>query len=103
MPSIHFVERNDSIRRRETDRTHWESGDWVITPQRAQTLVGGNVYFHRGQKERSHFGGAITGFRVIAAPHPNAGRLIFEFTFDDACRDVPSPSSGWGNEQNYQP
>lgn len=46
-PVNRFVKLDDNV---------WESGAWKLTEDRAQKLVGGEIYFHRNRTEigRAH-------------------------------------------------
>lgn len=45
-------------------RTFW-SGNWDLSDDEAEALVGGWIYLHTAKSERSYYGGPITGFSRI--------------------------------------
>ena len=92
---IHVIEKADLIRRIE-DNIH-ESGYWDIKPQTAESLIGGDIYFHRKQKEESFFGGKILAYRIHEEEDERKGRIIFRFEFSREHRNILSGSGGWSN------
>src|SRR6266853_4691835 len=94
---IHLIERMGHIQKIE-GRIH-ESGLWDITPQTAQSLVGGDIYFHKKQKEVSYFGGKILGYRVHEGNDEYHGRIIFRFESSTEHKNVHSGEGGWSNEK----
>lgn len=99
MPQVHFIEK---LRNQKTiDRTthSCESGNWQVAHAKAQSLIGGRIYFHETQAGESYFGGVITGFRILPPPDPQAGRVVFIFTADQEGKGVRAGNSGWRNEQ----
>ena len=77
----------------------WESGNWVLGVKTAEALIGGYVYLHKAQTRPSHYGGRVIGYRVLAAPEPDAGRLVIHFQPDPSCKGVLAGPDGWGNEK----
>ena len=93
--TIHLLEKESLMKKLEGD-VH-ESGFWKVTPKVAESLIGGDIYFHKKQKESSYFGGKILGYRIHEENDERHGRIIFRF---EACRDhrdVLSGSGGWSN------
>jgi len=89
---IHLVEKlNNFVRLKEN---LWESGWWVLQESAAAKLVGGKIYFHKEQQERSFYGGNITGYRVVREGK-HEGLVVFEFKHDKDCRNVKTDKSGW--------
>ncbi len=101
MPAVHFVERKNNVRRLP-DGT-WESGFWVVSEERARQLIGGDLYLHSGQKEPSHFGGQILGYRVHhdAVDSEIDGRLVFQLMPTPAHKGVLAAGARWGNEKAF--
>ncbi|HVZ45618.1 MAG TPA: hypothetical protein VHA82_17540 [Ramlibacter sp.] len=101
MPSIHLIERLNNVRRL-ADGT-WESGFWVVAEEKARELIGGDLHLHSGQKEPSHFGGRILGYRV----HRDAndaqidGRIVFRIEPTGAHKGVSATGLRWGNEKAF--
>jgi hypothetical protein len=95
---IHLIEKLNLIQRIEGN-IH-ESGYWEVSSQIAHDLVGGDIYFHRKQKEPSFFGGKILSYRIHEADdeYPR-GRIIFRFEFSQKHRGVLAGDGGWSYEK----
>lgn len=102
MAAIHFIERLENVHR-VPGQTAWESGYWVVAPEAAQRLVGGDLYLHHKQDDASHFGGRIVGWRVHVAPSdPDIdGRLVFIIEPSLKHKGIRTPRAGWGNEKKF--
>lgn len=101
MPSIHFVERKNNVRRIPDVLGEWESGYWVIAAETAQRLIGANLYLHSGQNQPSRFGGKIVAFR-IHRDDANAeidGRIVFRIKASLEYKGFVAGREGWGNEK----
>lgn len=94
---IHLIERRGGFCRMAGHE--WESGDWRIGQATAERLIGGNVYFHKHQSDPSYFGGTVIGYRVVAEPNPNAGRVVLRFRAEQSARGRNAKGSGWGREK----
>lgn len=94
---IHLIERLGKIRKIE-GRLH-ESGLWDVTPQTADELVGGDIYFHKKQKELSFFGGKILSYRIHEEDDEYRGRVIFNFESSSDHKNFSSGEGGWSNEK----
>jgi hypothetical protein len=103
MPAIHLIERNDDFKRPDKTSNTWESGNWALSEDTIHSLVGGEIYFHKGQLEPSFFGGIITGYRFIQEPNPSAGRVIIIFETDPKMKGIRTDREGWGNEKKIVP
>jgi len=78
----------------------WESGNWIVTADEAQRLIGGTLYLHETKGERSYFGGRITGFRPIVTDDKIKDRTIFTFEFFQQAKNVSwPPGSGVRHSQ----
>ena len=78
----------------------WDSGNWVVTADEAQRLIGGTLYLHETKGERSYFGGRITGFRPIVTDDRIQDRMILTFEFLQQARNVAwRPGSGVRHSQ----
>ena len=99
MRQIHFIERNRDFKRLDRSSHSYESGDWVVSHVKAQSLVGCRIFFHEAHASPSYFGGVITGFRVLPPSDPLAGRVVFIFTADQNGKGVSAGASDWRNEQ----
>ena|SRR5256885_927522 len=95
---IHLIEKLNLIQRIEGN-IH-ESGYWEVAPQIAAELVGGDIYFHKKQKEPSFFGGKILAYRIHEADdeYPR-GRIIFRFEATRDHRGVLAGAGGWSYEK----
>jgi hypothetical protein len=96
-PKIHVIERMDHIRKLEGQI--YESGFWAVSPETAQALLGGDIYFHKKQKEPSFYGGKILGYRIHEEDDEYCGRIIFRFEYSTKHRNVSAGSGGWSNEK----
>jgi hypothetical protein len=98
---IHLIERLGSFKRVEGNV--FESWCWNVTPEVAETLVGGDIYFHKKQKEPSHFGGKILGYRIhdsVEGEYPEChGRAVFTFEYSREHKNVSAGDGGWSYEK----
>lgn len=69
---------------------------WSLTPERANEIVGGRIYLHDAQKDRSWHGGKVVGWHFDALM---PDRIEFEYVVDGPFR-VACPG-GWGNEMAF--
>lgn len=99
MPTIHFVERLNNLKKLPDQSGDWESGYWVVAEQTAAKLVGGDIYLHPGQQEPSRFGGTIVSYRVHKSEDDLNGRVVFRFTPTMGHKGVKAGADGWGNEK----
>jgi hypothetical protein len=95
---IHLIEKLGLIEPLPDAVDEYESGYWALTQARAESLVGGEIYFHRKQAEPSHLGGQILGFRV-QEDGQYVGRIIFRFRADQTCCGVSAGAEGWAMEK----
>ena len=65
----------------------------------AEALVGGDIYFHKKQKEPSFYGGKIIGYRINEADAEYPGRVIFRFEYSRAHKEVSAGQGGWSYEK----
>jgi len=93
--TVHLLEKHGLMTKLEGN-VH-ESGFWKVSPKIAESLVGGDIYFHKKQKESSYFGGKILGFRIHEEEDERKGRVIFKFESARDHRDVMSGDGGWSN------
>ncbi|MDQ5839051.1 MAG: hypothetical protein M3379_19915 [Acidobacteriota bacterium] len=101
MPRIHLIERGGHFN--PIKGNVFESWCWEVTPQTAQALVGGDIYFHKKQKEPSYYGGKILGYRIHDSNEgfaPNcSGRVIFTFEYSRGHKNVSAGKGGWSQEK----
>jgi hypothetical protein len=94
---IHLIENKGYIKPLD-GRVH-KSGFWDVTPQKAHALVGGDIYFHKRQKELSFFGGEILGYSIHEQDDQYRGRIIFRFEYSSEYRNVSAGDGGWSSEK----
>ncbi|MET0645373.1 MAG: hypothetical protein ABW208_02060 [Pyrinomonadaceae bacterium] len=98
---IHLIERVGHFKKLEGNVI--ESWCWKVSPQTAESLVGGDIYFHKGQKEPSYFGGKILSYRVHDSDEGEfplcRGRVIFTFESSREHRNVSAGDGGWSYQQ----
>jgi hypothetical protein len=92
---IHLVERLNNFTKLK-DKV-WECGWWKLNENKAQKLVGGEIYFHKSRQEPSFYGGTILGFRVEQEGQYQ-GRIVFQFQYGQAFRNIRTDRSGWSLE-----
>ena len=90
--NIHLVEKLNNFVRLEDNV--WESGWWSLDESKAKKLVGGEIYFHKKQQERSFYGGIIIGYR-IEQDGQYQGKIVFKLQHSKVCRNVKTDKSGW--------
>jgi len=104
MPSLHLIKNDPNLPNFPVvDRATatYTSGFWAVTPEVAQSLVGGRIYFHEAQRDPSFFGGTVIDFQLITEGQ-YAGRIEFKFRYEAQCRDVRAPGP-WSFEKCYVP
>jgi hypothetical protein len=100
MPAIHIIKNDPSlpqIRPVKPGSDVYTSGRWVLSEEKANALVGGNIYFRDAQLKPSFFGGLILSAEKIREGDA-AGRFIFTFRSDPACKGITTPKEGWAQE-----
>ncbi len=68
-----------------------------LTQDTANALIGGTIYFHEAQSKPSFFGGVMLCAENIQEGDA-AGRFIFTFKSDPACKGVTTSRGGWAQE-----
>ncbi|CAH9018735.1 hypothetical protein [Candidatus Nitrosacidococcus sp. I8] len=94
---IHFIEKADEYRCIDRDNDIWESGEWEISQNQIEHLIGGYILLHRNEDDPSYLGGRISDIRSGT----KKGRVVFQFAFDYRCIGRNTDSSGWMNEKKY--
>ena len=92
--AVHLVERKKLIEPVDKEANIYESGCWAIGAQRADRLVGADIYFHRKQSEPSFDGGRITAWREQKIGKYK-GRVIFAFEQTEDHIGVEAGRDGW--------
>jgi hypothetical protein len=98
MLAIHLVEKRGLIRVVDIASDEYESGFWVLDIEKAQALIGGDVYFHSSRSDPSFFGGRVLGVRV----QPDgefAGRIVFRLRSELGHKGVRTDRTGWRMEK----
>lgn len=95
---LHFIEKAKVFKRINKEENTWESGNWVLSKQVAESSVGGDIYFHTEQAKPSYFGGEILSVAKIEEG-PDAGRYIFTFKATMAHKGMKTEKQGWGMEK----
>ena len=75
----------------------WECGWWKLKEEQVQNLIGSEIYFHKKKLEPSFYGGTIRSYR-FAQEGDYEGQVIFEFEFQQKCRNIKTTSTGWSRE-----
>ena len=104
MPSLHLIKNDPKLPGIFPVKgcPHiYESGYWVMADQTANALVGGSIHFHESQSKAFFFGGMITEAKKTVEGE-YAGRFVFTFTFDPACRGVRTSRNGWAMEMKIE-
>jgi hypothetical protein len=96
---IHLIEKRRQMRPQEPGSSIWLSGDWTVSEEKAQRLIGGTIHFHEKQNDPSYFGGIVKDFQVLPSGSPNAGKVVFIFERTENAIGVRTTKDGWGNEQ----
>ena len=96
--AIHLVEKRGLIRVLDLAADEYESGFWLLGAERAQALVGGDVYFHAARADPSFFGGRVLGFRV-QGDGEFAGRIVLRLRSDLEHKGVTTGRDGWSMEK----
>lgn len=100
MSKIHLIERVTNVRLCDKEKNIWDSYAWVISPDKAEKLIGGEIYLHKAQDKPSHFGGIILSYRILGSDAgSDAGRVVFNFKADLEYKDVKTDKQGWGMEK----
>lgn len=99
--AIHVVEKGIEIenlrQRSDIGERIWETAYWVVGDKTANTLIGGEVYVHRGQNIPSHAGGRI--IEIYHEPGTAEKRRVIRFVAAADCKGVVADREGWGNER----
>lgn len=71
MKAVHLICRDDEETKRPkgiikiAGDNQYTSEAWDFSIEQAESLIGGNIFFHKAKAERSYFGGKITAFEEI--------------------------------------
>lgn len=101
MPSIHLLNKAASpLQPSEAppDSGAWESGLWLVSAERAESLKGHPIHFHHRQADAAFLSGIVTDHRreLYTTPEGNTSpRTIFIFTPLSDSPDVFTGPEGW--------
>jgi hypothetical protein len=104
MASLHLVKNDPNLPNFtlvDRDASTYSSGFWTVTPEVAQSLIEGKIYFHEAQREPSFFGGTILAYDPVTEGE-YAGRFVFTFHSETQCKNVRAPGP-WTWEKCYVP
>ena len=94
MPTdLHFVCRQ-GLNHKRLDPQTFESGNWKVSDDLAQSAVGGRIYLHEVQAEAAWHGGTIISWRPVPG---DKGRTVFTYLVEGFFR-VKCPGR-WGQER----
>ncbi len=79
MASIHFICRNRA-NLTLLKLPVYESGDWDVSPEDAEKLIGGMIYLHQTKAKPSYFGGRVESYRGKDTSNPRSRRIVFVLT-----------------------
>lgn len=96
MTRIHLIEKLGLFQ--SVEDNIYESGYWDIPIQKADKLIGCDIYFHKKQKETSFFGGTILSYR-ISDDGESKGRVIFRFEYSRSHKGVLAGDDAWSYEK----
>jgi hypothetical protein len=85
---MHLICR-DRLNLHAVEHPLYESGDWDVTPEDAQRLVGGMLYLHQTKAERSYFGGRVESFREVDVDAAHKRRIVFRLRSMREAKGVP--------------
>lgn len=100
MASLHLIERGDypeNLVCVYKQRHEWESGNWYISFENAQRLIGSMLYLHERQDKLARFGGEILSVRTV----PDAKgkqRVVFHFKAMREAVGFRAGLDGWSQE-----
>lgn len=92
---IHVLERTNNFVK--LGDNIWECGWWKLGEDRVQDLIGSEIYFHKKKLESSFYGGTIRSYR-IEPEGPHQGQIVFQFEFQQVCRNIKTDGKGWALE-----
>lgn len=98
--AIHVVEKGKkavNLQRVDESKNIWESGNWRVGDDTAESLKGGMIYVHKSQNSPSHIGGKIISFSQSESKGKN--RKIFTFKALENETGFLADREGWGNEK----
>jgi hypothetical protein len=94
MARIHFINKERENLHRLPETTEYETGNWAVTAEQAQKLVGGVLHLHRKKTEPSYFGGTVSSFRQVGTADTKSLRFVFRFVPRQDAKDVAWKGSG---------
>ena len=104
MKAIHLIQSDAKLAPKPVaPGSHlFESGFWSLSIKQAESLIGGNIFFHEKQLSPSFFGGVITSYRVQQGGEWH-GRVIFKFGSLVSHKGIrPKNPQGWNWVMNFE-
>ena len=79
MKAIHLIQYNPALVPKPIapGSQLYESGFWWLPIKRAETFIGGDIFFYENKKSKSFFGGVIKDCRV--QEYEGQDRVVFKF------------------------
>jgi hypothetical protein len=102
MPVIHLIQNQTDPKLlpkpEQAGSDVWISGYWSLAEETVRSLIGGRVYFHKGQVKPAFLGGDLLAYCLAEEP-PYAGRIILVFRHDPAAKGTNTSRAGWSMEE----
>jgi hypothetical protein len=98
--AICLIEKKRNFLRISLDVYRFESGDWVVSIEKAESLIGARIYFFDKQADESYYGGVIESYHLSPLnPEKKQDRVVFTFLADEEGRGFKAGADGWKNDQ----
>lgn len=100
MKNIHLIEKTACYNRVPDADGQWTTGTWSMSPETAESLIGGKVFLHTKQEGPSYLGGEI--LECI----PGAGsRYTIRFQFNEDAVNITTKycKKNWSVEMLLEP
>lgn len=105
MAAIHLIKKHGPghapVHKVPGEKDTYTSGYWTISEKTAQLLVGGDIYLHERQLDKSFYGGRIIQ-AWIEESGEFAGKAVFKFVFSPEHKGVATAQAGWGQEMKLE-
>jgi hypothetical protein len=103
MKAIHLIQKDPDLRPWPSAEgpPQYESGYWDLAKDRAESLVGGDIYFYEKRSKPSFFGGVIESFRIMDKD-PWKGRIIFILRSLRGHKEQRTSKAGWSMEMKIE-
>jgi hypothetical protein len=99
MPHLHLLNQEGAEfpQPGPTDSGEMESGWWLVSMNRAESVIGHPIHFHRRKAETAFLSGIVTGYRRETYTPPEgrpSTRTVFLFTEVDST-GTATTTDGW--------